>query len=130
MTGIHRRRKRTTTNEQYAAMLARMFRALEGRIEADPKSGLGPLRDLEEIMSTSVNAALYRLARDGASPTKLADSFGVSRQAIYKRITAGEQVVREREKTAGRVPGLPRAVPRAIPPPTDADEQLPLRASG
>ena len=118
MTGIHRKRKRTTTGEQYAAMLRRMLTAYGTRIGQDPASGLTHLRELEQALTDAENLGIYTANRTGGhSINELADILGVSKQAVHKRVLAGEQIAKQRDRrprpavTAARV-----AQPRELPP--------------
>lgn len=115
MTGTHRRRKRTTTTDQYAAMLTRMVRAYGTRIGAEPAEGLAHLRELEQAMTDAVNLGIYTANRAGGhSLNELADTLGVSKQAVSKRVGLGEQIARERNRAA--ITGTRVAKPRALPP--------------
>jgi hypothetical protein len=99
MTGLHRKRKRETTTDDYAAMLARMVRAYGNRIGQDPAAGLAHLRQLETELTDAVNAGIYTANKvGGRSINYLAGDLGVSKQAVFKRVQAGKQVVQERER--------------------------------
>jgi hypothetical protein len=114
MTGLHRRRKRTTTTEQYTAMLRRMISAYGPRIGEEPATGLGHLRELEAALTDAANLGIYTALQNGESPTVLADMLGASRPTIYKRAELGAQVAARRQKnnlpTTGRT-GRPRELP-------------------
>jgi hypothetical protein len=115
MTGIHRRRKRTTSTEQYAAMLARMLRSYGTRIGAEPAEGLAHLRDLEQAMTDAANLGIYTANRAGGhSLNELADTLGISKQAVSKRVGLGEQIAQQRDRPA--ITGNRVARPRALPP--------------
>jgi hypothetical protein len=89
MAGQHRRRKRATTTDQYAAMLTRMMRGYGKRVAEDPAAALTHLRMIEAALSDATNQGIHRAIESGKSPTEIADVLGVSRQAIYKRATLG-----------------------------------------
>lgn len=138
MTGTHRRAKRTTTTDDYAAMLRRMITAYGTRIGSDPAEGLTHLRDLEQAMTDSANYGLYMANKvGGRSINQLADMLGVSKQAIFKRVGQGELVARKREQRqlavtqARRAPGtgqlsLPGGVPedRSLSSPQTSDQAV------
>jgi hypothetical protein len=97
MTGLHRKRKRKpTTTEDYAAMLVRMLRSYGPRIGQDPAAGLEKLREIEAELTSAVNTGLYLANKTGGhSVNELADILGVSKQAIHKRVQAGEAAARK-----------------------------------
>jgi hypothetical protein len=120
MPGLHRKRKRATTDDQYAKMLARMLSAWKPRLTNDPMTGLAHVRDFQQKLDDAANIAIYHaLAGDECqprlSPTAVAEVFGVSRQAIYKRAEAGAALTQHgpaaRETTTARI-----AQPRELPP--------------
>jgi hypothetical protein len=114
MAGIHRRRKRTTTTDDYSAMLARMLRSYGNRIGQDPEAGLGHLRDLEAELADAVNLGIYTANKVGGhSINQLADHLGVSKQAVYKRVQLGEIVQRQRDRRERTT--LRAAKPRELP---------------
>lgn len=96
MTGVHRKRKRKpTTTEDYAAMLVRMIRAYGPRIGQDPAAGLEKLREIEAELTSAVNGGLYLANKTGGhSVNELAEVLGVSKQAIHKRVQAGEAIAK------------------------------------
>jgi predicted DNA binding protein len=118
VTGIHRKRKRTTSGEQYAAMLRRMLTAYGTRIGQDPASGLTHLRELEQALTDAENLGIYTANRTGGhSINELADILGVSKQAVHKRVLAGEQLARQRDRAHERdLPTARVARPRELPP--------------
>lgn len=101
MAGKHRaqrgaqkaRTPRVTETSDYVAMLKRVIYGYGQRIGSDPVA-LVHLRELEEAMRDAVNLGTY-LANQGEgnySQNEQARFLAVSRQAIAKRIKAGEQV--------------------------------------
>lgn len=119
MTGLHRRRKRTTGADEYAAMLRRMLAAYGKRIGEDPAASLAHLRELESTLTDSVNLGLFLANKSGGhSINELADVLGVSKQAIHKRVGLGELVERERTKPRRSVTGARKATPRELGPGT------------
>jgi hypothetical protein len=99
MPGLHRKRKRTTTADSYAAMLARMMASYGKRIGDDPAGSLPHLRELETALTDATNHGLYLANKVGGhSINELADHLGVSKQAVFKRVNAGAVVARERER--------------------------------
>jgi hypothetical protein len=98
MTGLHRKRKRTTSTEQYTAMLHRMISAYGTRIGEEPATGLAHLRELETALTDAANLGIYTALQSGQSPTILANMLGASRPTIYKRAELGAEVARERER--------------------------------
>ena len=115
MTGTHRKQKRTTTTDDYAAMLARMLRAYGKRIGEDPAAGLTHLRDLEQALADAVNLGIYTANHEGGrSINQMADALGVSKQAIHKRVSLGEHLARVRVKQQAAVARVAR--PRELPP--------------
>jgi hypothetical protein len=114
MPGLHRKRKRTTSTSQYAAMLRRMTIRYGDRIGEDPAEGLAHLRELEQAMTDAVNLGIYTANRSGHSINEMADMLGVSKQAIYKRVGLGEAVAQQRGKP--RIEDAARvAAPRELP---------------
>jgi hypothetical protein len=109
MTGLHRRRKRTTATADYDAMLIRMIRAYRKRVRQDPEQALADLRAIETALTDAVNQGLSDALSDGRSPTHLAGILGVSRQAIYKRAGLGQQAT-------GTTVTMRKARPRELPP--------------
>jgi hypothetical protein len=118
MTGLHRRRKRTTTTDSYAAMLARMLRAYGSRIGTDPAAGLAHMRDLETAMTDAINLGIYEANKVGGhSINELAAILGMSKQAVHKRVGLGEQLARQRAKPKTPVGAAPRVAPvKELPP--------------
>lgn len=114
MAGQHRRRKRTTTTDQYAAMLTRMMRGYGKRIAEDPAAALTHLRMIEAALSDATNQGIHRAIESGKSPTEIADVLGVSRQAIYKRATLGEHGTTSTAQP--QVDTMRIAKPRELPP--------------
>jgi hypothetical protein len=90
MTGTHRRKRRSTSTDDYAAMLHRILRAYGRRIGEDPAAGLAHLRDLELAFADAVNAGIAAANRDGVSINRMAEILGVSKQAIHKRVQLGQ----------------------------------------
>lgn len=119
MGGIHRRRKRRpTTDEQYAKMLARMLTAWKPRLENDPMTGLGYLRGFQHILDELADSTIHQ-AIDGErqprlSPTAVAEVFGVSRQAVYKRAAAGAKAKRPRPAPQSAAVEVQVAQPREL----------------
>lgn len=116
MTGQHRKRRPTTTDD-YAAMLARMLRAYGTRIGQDPEAGLARLRELEQALADAANVGIYTANKTGGhSINQLADVLGVSKQAVHKRVGLGELVARQRERAQRRsISQARRAAPKALP---------------
>lgn len=114
MAGIHRRRKRTTTTDQFAKMLKRMDAAYGKRIGEEPLTALAHLRELEAGRIDAVNHGIYTAIQAGASPTELAEVLGISRQAIYKRAALGEHVTDQGRQL--QVDTVRVARPRELPP--------------
>lgn len=116
MTGQHRKRRPTTTDD-YAAMLARMLRAYGTRIGQDPQAGLSHLRELEQALADAANLGIYTANKVGGhSINQLADTLGVSKQAVHKRVGLGEQVARLRERVQRRtVTQARKAAPKQLP---------------
>jgi hypothetical protein len=115
VTGIHRKRKRTTTNDGYAAMLARMLRAYGTRIGEEPATGLAHLRELEQAMTDATNLGLYTANRDGGhSVNQLAAMLGISKQSVHARVKAGERIAAARARRPRPIPGAAKAAPRAL----------------
>jgi hypothetical protein len=120
MAGQHRRRKRATTTDDYAAMMARMVRAYGKRIGTDPQAGLAHLRELEAAMADAVNLGIYSANRDGGrSINDLADMLGVSKQAIHNRVKLGEQLAVQRGRQDQAAITARVAKPRELPPAQD-----------
>lgn len=119
MTGQHRKRKPTTTDD-YSAMLTRMLRAYGKRISEDPEAGLSHLRQLETELTDAVNVGIYTANRIGGhSINQLADMLGVSKQAVHKRVGLGAQIAQQARPapiTQARV-----ARPRELPPGSTSD---------
>jgi hypothetical protein len=123
MAGIHRKRKRTTTTDDYAAMLRRMILAYGTRIGAEPAEGLAHLRELETALADSVNLGIYTANKVGGhSINELADMLSVSKQAVFKRVGLGAAIARQREQRQRRrrfiVPTgtqIPAATPLELP---------------
>jgi hypothetical protein len=113
MTGLHRRRKRTTTAEQYAQMLRRMIAAYGPRIGEEPMVALSHLTELEDALADATNLGIHLAIESGQSPTKLADARGTTRQTIYKRAELGAQVATRRQKN--NLPTTRTARPRELP---------------
>jgi hypothetical protein len=100
MTGIHRRRKRTTTDADYTAMLRRMIKAWGRRVSEDLEGNLAQLRELEAELDNAANLAIWRANRiGGLSINRIAASLRVSKQAAHKRVLAGEQLAQQLEQT-------------------------------
>jgi hypothetical protein len=126
MPGLHRKRKHTTTADDYAAMLARMMASYGKRIGDDPAASLAHLRNLESALTDATNHGLYLANKVGGhSINELADHLGVSKQAVFKRVGLGAEVQRERERQRRRrrrrLTGTERAQednhrPRELPP--------------
>lgn len=112
MTGIHRRRARQTTDEQYAKMIGRMLRAWKPRAENDPLAALAHLREYQQLLDDTANTAIHRALSDPRqsrlSASALASAFGISRQAIYKRAALAEQETQAQHVT------LRKAAPREL----------------
>jgi hypothetical protein len=122
MTGMHRKRKRVTGTGDYAAMLHRMLAAYGRRVAEDP-AAVEHLAGLERSLATAVNLGLYQAAEAGRSAQDLAGMMGVSRQAVYKRLAAGEAAAREAERAQraairAQIAGATTAAAprRALPP--------------
>src|SRR5262245_40965614 len=99
MAGLHRKRKRTTTADDYAAMLARMIASYGKRIGDDPAASLPHLRELESALTDATNHGLYLANKVGGhSINELADHLGISKQAVFKRVNLGAEVARQREQ--------------------------------
>ena len=113
MTGLHRRRKRTTTTEQYARMLQRMIAAYGPRIGEEPMVALSHLQEIENALADATNLGVHLAIESGQSPTKLADARGTTRQTIYKRAELGAQVATRRQKN--NLPTTRTARPRELP---------------
>lgn len=113
MTGLHRRRKRTTTTEQYARMLRRMITAYGPRIGEEPMVALSHLHELEDTLADAANLGIHLAIESGESPTELAAAWGTSRQTIYKRAELGAEVAKQR-RAAGKLPATPTARPREL----------------
>ena len=118
MAGLHRRRKRATTTDQYATMLTRMMRAYGKRIAEEPAAALAHLREIETALTDATNLGIFLATQSGQSPTDIADVLGISRQAIYKRAALGQRV-----DDLGRQPQVNTGVttarvarPRELPP--------------
>jgi hypothetical protein len=117
VTGLHRKRKRETTSDDYAAMLARMMASYGKRIGDDPAASLAHLRELETALTDATNHGLYLANKVGGhSINELASHLGVSKQAVFKRVGLGAQVARRRQKNS-----FPTrtARPRELPPGQD-----------
>jgi hypothetical protein len=114
MAGLHRRRKRATTTDQYTAMLARMMRAYGKRIAEEPVTGLAHLREIETALTDATNLGIHLAVQNGQSPTALAKALGISRQAIYKRAALGEHIARQRRQPPVVTAQVAR--PRELPP--------------
>jgi hypothetical protein len=114
----HRRRKRTTTDQQYTQMLRRMVRAWGRRASEDLEANLANLRDLEAELDTAANLAIYRANRiGGLSINRIAATLRVSKQAAHKRVLAGELLARQQPQQWDA--RLTAARPRELPsPPT------------
>jgi hypothetical protein len=120
MTGAHKRRRRATTNTDYAAMLRRMLAAYGRRTETDPAAGLSELRhveaDLRELTTAAADrtsVAAYLASQRGTSYNQIARQLGTTKAAAIKRVRAGEAI-------AARVTGVTplaarRAEPRQLP---------------
>jgi hypothetical protein len=116
MTGVHRKRKRKpTSTEDYAAMLVRMVRSYGRRIGEDPAAGLVALRDIETEFAAAVNVGLMAANREGGhSINDLADMLGVSKQAIHKRVQAGEAAAKPKPPRPVVRHSAVRAAPREL----------------
>ena len=116
MAGLHRKRKRDTTADDYAAMLGRMLAAYGKRVGADPAASLPHLRELEQALTDSVNAGIWQANKTGGhSVNELADILGVSKQAIFKRVSLGEQAARQREQARRTIGQARTATPKQLP---------------
>jgi hypothetical protein len=113
MTGLHRRRKRTTTAEQYAQMLRRMIAAYGPRIGEEPMVALSHLTELEDALADAANLGIHLAIQSGESPTTLATAWGTSRQTIYKRAELGAEVAKQR-RVQKRLSGTSTARPREL----------------
>jgi hypothetical protein len=117
---LHRKRKRTTTADDYAAMLARMMASYGKRIGDDPAASLARLRELETALADATNHGLYLANKVGGhSINELAGHLGVSKQAVFKRVGLGAQVAARRQKNNLPTTGQ-AARPRELPA-TDQD---------
>lgn len=98
-------------------MLTRMLRGYGKRIGADPAASLPHLRELEQALTDSVNLGIYTANKIGGhSINELADVLGVSKQAIFKRVTLGEQIARDQDRAQRRAIGQARkAAPKELP---------------
>jgi predicted transcriptional regulator len=115
MAGLHRRRKRTTSADDYATMLTRMMASYGKRIGDDPAASLAHLRDLESALTDATNHGLYLANKVGGhSINELADHLGVSKQAVFKRVGLGAEIARQRERRQQAT--LRAAKPRELPP--------------
>jgi hypothetical protein len=97
MPGRHavaRRRRRSTESSEYAAMLMRIIYGYGFRVGQDP-AALAHLRDLEDGLRDAVNVGIYaanKLEDRPYSINEIAAIMGISKQAVHKRVQAGEQV--------------------------------------
>lgn len=91
MTGKHRRPRRVTETEDWAAMLERMFIANGDRIRADPAM-LAHLRHLETVWKEHVNRGIFEANQQPHQPysqNELAAILGMTHQGVAKRINLG-----------------------------------------
>lgn len=94
MSGSQRARRspqRAVETSEYVAMMTRIITAFGDRIAADP-AALTHLRDLEQALTDQVNRGIFEANKSSSrySQNEIAAILGVTRQAIAKRITAGE----------------------------------------
>ena len=115
MTGVHRKRKRKPTSAgDYAAMMRRMIRNYARRAGEDPMAELANLRAIEAELHEAVNNGVYVANKTGGhSVNELAEVLGVSKQAIHKRVQAGEAAARPKPSRSVRH-GAVRAVQREL----------------
>lgn len=115
MTGVHRKRKRKPTSaDDYAAMMRRMVRNYRRRAGESPAAELPNLRAIEAEFADAMNGALYLANKTGGhSINELAEVLGVSKQAVHKRVKAGEAAARPEPSRPVRH-GAARAVPREL----------------
>jgi hypothetical protein len=98
MAGRHRlaiRPKRATETSEYVAFLARLLIGYGERIGRDP-AALTHLRDIEAITRDAVNAGIYLANKSGDCPysiNEIGAIMGISKQAAWKRVQLGEQVM-------------------------------------
>ena len=112
--GEHRRKRRPTSTASYASMLLRMIRAYAPRIGRDPADGLARLREIESELTNAVNVGLMIANREhGHSVNELAATLGISKQAIHKRIRAGEAAAEAKTPRPVRSAAR-RAAPREL----------------
>ena len=92
MPGQHRKRKRKPTSaKDYAAMMRRMIRNYSRRGAENPAAELVNLRSIEAEVADAIDNALYLANKTGGhSVNELAEVLGVSKQAVHKRVQAGE----------------------------------------
>jgi hypothetical protein len=105
MSGRHRAPrsgKRIVETSDYVAMLIRLFAGYGDRIATDPVA-LAHLRDLEASLADQVNRGIFEAnqGRGRYSQNEMARIFGVTRQAIAKRIALGELVYARMQEARG-----------------------------
>jgi hypothetical protein len=102
MTGRHARpgrlqaarSRRVTETSDYVAMLTRIIYAYGYRVSEDP-AALVHLRQIETALRDAVNLGIYGANKLGARPYSINEMgaiLGVSKQAVHKRVQAGEDV--------------------------------------
>ena len=96
MAGRHRAGQapqRVTETSDYVAMMTRIMASFGDRVAHDP-AALAHLRDLQTALADQVNRGIFEANKsaDHYSQNEMAAILGVSRQAIAKRISLGEQV--------------------------------------
>jgi hypothetical protein len=92
---VRRQERRKTETAEFVAMLIRMLYAYGYRVSQDP-ADLGYLRDLEAAFRDAVNLGIFGANRAGDRPYGIGTIgavLGVSKQAIAKRVKAGEEVL-------------------------------------
>lgn len=137
MPGLHRRKRRPTSDHDYAAMLRRMVTAYGRRVEAS-STGVTEVTLLAQIeadlqavtaaVREQANVAIYLANKRGQSYNELARPFDMTKAAIIKRAKLGELATREREKTVDLE--ARRAMPRALPALAEPREDDPGAIAG
>ena len=115
MAGVHRKRKRkSTTTDDYADMLVRMINAYGRRTREDPATGLPHLHRIEAALTSARDAAIWGANVDGHSINEMAGILGQSKQAIHKRVQAGEVTARNANRGRTMRSDVRQARPREL----------------
>ena len=97
--------RRVVETSEYVAMMLRIIGGWGDRVARDP-AALAHLRELQATLADQTNRGIFEANRSAAhySQNEMAAMLEVSRQAIAKRVTAGEVIYARRQEAAGAGP--------------------------